>query len=240
MIKGFRLSNNPSTAVIETPSTVGIEGLNGKINVTSDGRQFYLIEFTDPMNPFQKSIVYTAAQNSGGPGGQAQWRIADPETIGHLKGQMVPGAIITKQVPAYEIQRSDGSTYTANTATVVVLGNESIRAAFAKENHQLPDTSQDAMAQAGLAVMQMFTMMNQQQNAIPSFAPTPTELPVTAVNPAPTGGQGNLGGAIDSPIPANAETPAMTPANPVHPQANVASANAGLETSAVPPVGTAG
>ena len=43
----LRLSSNPESNVVEDT-----DGIDGQLNMTSDGRKYYIASFRDPENPF--------------------------------------------------------------------------------------------------------------------------------------------------------------------------------------------
>ena len=134
ILEDIRLSNNPDSRLVDSP-----EGINGKINVTEDGRQFYMAMFTDPQNPFSAAYSRMISQSTDSQGNPV-WKSQrmKPVNIKKFVGTEIPGEIVTKSVDEYEIGDNTVSIY-----TTVILKGESISTVFASNDHQLLDSDDD-------------------------------------------------------------------------------------------------
>ena len=114
-IVAVRLSANPSTPVVDDEN-----GVNGKINVGSDGRQFFTVEFQDSTNPFApvKSRNFWQAEIG-------KWTAITPKVAMSLVGKTVPGQIINAPCESYSLTGNDGVERTFTSITCIQLGHES-------------------------------------------------------------------------------------------------------------------
>lgn len=98
MIKlvALRLSSNPNATV------------DGKFNVTSDGRKYLMAEFINPKNPFGGIVRRMIAQQFDS-NGNAYWKV-NPSDL-HV-GETYEGDIVTSKVPAYDVNGRTVTTYT--------------------------------------------------------------------------------------------------------------------------------
>ena len=139
------LSDNPNAKVEDAPECAGIPGLDGKLNVSSDGRKYYMAWFADPNNPFIASSPVVVMQS--GNHGRNTWRMGDPEIIKDFVGKNIPGAIVSRQVEPYQITLSaTGETRQVETYTTVVYGGQSISAAFAGAGHTIVSNNAEIIA----------------------------------------------------------------------------------------------
>ena len=133
---GIILSSNPNATVLDDADTTGIKGLNGKINETSDGRKYYLAIFQDLDNPFQATRFRVISQQFDSTGNSI-WKGGDPNQIKNYVGKALPGAIVNKQVEAYDVTSQDGTVRSVNTYTCVALKGENIVQLFSRAGHTL-------------------------------------------------------------------------------------------------------
>ena len=126
VLKSLRLSSNPAKPVVEME-----EGVVGKINMTSDGRGYFIAEFQDPSNPFAvtRSRVIQQQKDSVG---NAVWRGPSPRDLTSWVGKQLPGEFVTRQVEAYSIGDSTATSY-----TTVVLKNEIVSTVFSQAGHDI-------------------------------------------------------------------------------------------------------
>jgi hypothetical protein len=123
MIKltGLRLSSNPNAVV------------DGKFNVTSDGRKYLIAEFINPKNPFAGTIRRMIAQQFDSLG-NAYWKV-NPSNL--KIGELYDGDVVTSKVEPYVIGDREVTTYTG-----VVFAHENIETVLKNANHQLAETVQ--------------------------------------------------------------------------------------------------
>ena len=122
----LRLSSNPEATVIDTDN-----GVNGKLNETSDGRGYYLVEFKDPSNPFGQVRTRVIAQQFDSTGNPI-WKAGAPDVIKNYVGKLIPGDIVTNDVEPYQIGDRTLTTYTC-----VILKGENVATAFKRQGHTL-------------------------------------------------------------------------------------------------------
>lgn len=120
-IVGVRLSNNPNTDV----------SVDGRFNLTSDGREFLIVDLQDADNIFSTPKTRTIFQQFDSTG-KPVWRIP----INKVKtGVVVPGTIVTMEVEPYDIT-SNGKTNTVNTYSAAVFGHEIAETVFLNAGHK--------------------------------------------------------------------------------------------------------
>lgn len=85
-------------------------------------RMYYTATFSNPLNPFGKTVSRTFWQQHNADGTQATWKGADPVQVRPFVGKLIPGQIVAANVEPYEIDGSTGRT--ATTFTSVVLDGE--------------------------------------------------------------------------------------------------------------------
>ncbi len=126
ILKSLRLSSNPAKPVADME-----EGVNGKINMTSDGRGYFIAEFQDPSNPFAvtRSRVIQQQKDTAG---VAVWRGPSPRDLSTWVGKQLPGEFITRSVEPYSIGDSTATSY-----TTVVLKNEMVNTVFRQAGHDV-------------------------------------------------------------------------------------------------------
>jgi len=134
ILEEVRLSNNPDSKRIASS-----DGINGEINVTEDGRQFYMAMFSDPANPFSSAKSRMIAQSTDSQGNPV-WKSQRmrPTNIKKFVGTEIPGEIVTRSVDEYEIGDNVVAIYSA-----VVLKGESIKTVFNSNDHPLLDSDDD-------------------------------------------------------------------------------------------------
>ena len=103
-IKNVRLSNNPETKVVDSP-----EGINNKLNMTSDGDMFCTIELVDNSNLLslvRRTVTYR--QNNG------KWKGVSPKDLLGAIGSEYPGARSYKfSTSEYSIGSNKVSSFTS-------------------------------------------------------------------------------------------------------------------------------
>lgn len=113
------LSTNKNTTIVEVEDYKGVSKLDGKINQTSDKRNFYIAEFGDPSNPFLPTVKATIMQPTEG-----NWRMGDPKLLSGFIGKFIPGVSIdTVDVNAYPVLDADGNQR-VNKAGEAIFGNK--------------------------------------------------------------------------------------------------------------------
>ena len=133
----MRLSANPEATLVDDT-----DGIDGKLNLTKDGRKYYIAIFQDPSNPFGVERYRVISQQSDS-AGNAVWRSGNPALIKQFVGKLIPGDLVTKDVEEYIVGDNTVSQYTC-----VVLKGESIETIFRQQGHELgseTDTDYDAI-----------------------------------------------------------------------------------------------
>lgn len=101
------------------------ERVDGKVS-----RQYYTASFSNPSNPFLKTVSRVFWQQHNADGTSAEWRGANPSETRAMLGKLIPGQIVAAQVEAYDITGSDGAIREANSYTTVVFEGENPVAVF--------------------------------------------------------------------------------------------------------------
>ena len=125
-ITAIRLSSNPEAKVIDSDN-----GVNGKLNETSDGRGYYLTEFKDPTNPFGQVRTRVISQQFDSTGNPI-WKAGAPNIIKQYVGKVIAGDIVTMDVEPYQIGDRTLTRYTC-----VILKGENVATAFNRQGHPL-------------------------------------------------------------------------------------------------------
>ena len=107
------------------------DGVNGKLNLTSDGRKYYIAVFRDPSNPFGAERTRVIAQTTDSEDNPV-WKAGNPALIKQFVGKNIPGDIVTKSVVPYTVDGREVMSYTS-----VVLKGETITSVFKSQGHQL-------------------------------------------------------------------------------------------------------
>ena len=107
------------------------DGINGKLNLTSDGRKYYIAVFRDPSNPFGAERTRIIAQTTDSEDNPV-WKSGNPALIKQFVGKNIPGDIVTKSVVPYDVDGREVMSYTS-----VVLKGETITSVFKSQGHQL-------------------------------------------------------------------------------------------------------
>ena len=136
LLVNIRLSSKPDAQVVEDK-----DGIDGKLNMTSDGRKYYIATFRDPSNPFGVERTRVIAQTTDSSDNPV-WRSGNPAIIKQFVGKQIPGDIVTRQVPAYMV-----GDRTVDSCSLVVLKNESITSVFKSNGHDLD--GQDDLSDLG-------------------------------------------------------------------------------------------
>jgi hypothetical protein len=93
-------------------------------------RQYYTATFSNPANPFGRTVSRTFWQQHNADGTQATWKGANPSEVKQFIGKLIPGRIVSSKVEAYDITDSLGNIREASTYTAVVLDGETPEAVF--------------------------------------------------------------------------------------------------------------
>lgn len=142
------LSTVESAVVVDAPETMGIKGLEGKLNKMKDGRLYYMAYFQDPENPFapvQKRMMSQA--NLG------EWKAGAPEQVGLFIGKTIKGSrIVSAMVEPYDLNGEVRDRY-----TTVVLPHETVESAFkprilVKTSTVVVDNEQEAAEAAAAGI----------------------------------------------------------------------------------------
>jgi hypothetical protein len=120
-----RLSENPATKTAEYA-----DGLNGKVSVSSGGKNFVILEFVDDKNIFKHSRAVRTYWMNGD-----KWAGASPSALAQFEGKDVPGKFVTMPVAPYEIKNDDNTVNTASTYTTFVMPHENPAVIIAKQGH---------------------------------------------------------------------------------------------------------
>lgn len=120
----MRKSSNPNAQV---DSKTGL-------NVTSDGRLYYIAEFSDPTNPFAPTRVKMISQQKDSQGNFI-WKGGDPEVIKNYVGKQIAATTETHPVEDYDVNGRVVSTYTA-----VVFQHENVETVFRNAGHPIVNT----------------------------------------------------------------------------------------------------
>ena len=107
------------------------DGIDGKLNLTSDGRKYYIAAFRDPSNPFGAERTRVIAQTTDSEDNPV-WKAGNPSLIKQFVGKNIPGDIVTKSVVPYTVDGREVMSYTS-----VVLKGETITSVFKAQGHAL-------------------------------------------------------------------------------------------------------
>lgn len=100
-------------------------------------RQYYTAMFQELGNPFAPAVQRNFFQAHNADGTECIWKGANPSDVASFVGKAVPGSIVSRQVPDYEISQADGTSRTVNRYTTVVLGHETVESVFRAQGHAL-------------------------------------------------------------------------------------------------------
>jgi hypothetical protein len=117
ILKGARLSNNPETKTIANE-----QGVNGLVNVTSNGKQFYQTDVTllNGLTPVNKTHTVWADDNGKFPVSVAEYNEM-------YKGEKTQGKLVRfDEIPTYEVEGKE-----FNHVTLLVMEGESESAVIA-------------------------------------------------------------------------------------------------------------
>ena len=129
----MRLSANPEATLVDDT-----EGIDGKLNLTKDGRKYYIAIFQDPTNPFGVERYRVISQQSDA-NNNPVWRSGYPSLIKQFIGKLIPGDLVTNTVEEYTVGLNTVSQYTC-----VVLKGESIETIFKQQGHELEPTHSES------------------------------------------------------------------------------------------------
>ena len=132
LLEDIRLSGNPDATTEDYP-----HGINGKINVSEDGRKYYIAVFTDPDNPLSSERYRMVSQTTDS-AGNSVWKSGRPSKLKNFIGKTIPGDIVTREVEEYEVGENTVSIYSC-----VVLKGESIKTVFRQQGHELMTDDDD-------------------------------------------------------------------------------------------------
>ena len=132
LLEDIRLSGNPDATTEDYP-----QGINGKINVSEDGRKYYIAVFTDPDNPFSPERYRVVSQTTDAAGNPV-WKSGRPSKLKNFIGKTIPGDLVTREVEEYKVGENDVSIYSC-----VVLKGESISTVFRQQGHELMDSEEE-------------------------------------------------------------------------------------------------
>ena len=132
LLEDMRLSGNPDATEEAYP-----QGINGKINVSEDGRKYYIAVFTDPDNPLSSERYRMVSQTTDS-AGNSVWKSGRPSKLKNFIGKTLPGDIVTREVEEYEVGENTVSIYSC-----VVLKGESISTVFRQQGHELMDSEEE-------------------------------------------------------------------------------------------------
>ena len=132
LLEDIRLSANPDADVKDSK-----DGVNGKINVSEDGREYYISVFTDPSNPLAPERYRVISQTTDS-NDNPVWRAGRPSKMKNFIGKVLPGDIITREVEEYEVGENTVSIYSC-----VVLKGESISTVFRQQGHEVMNSEEE-------------------------------------------------------------------------------------------------
>lgn len=115
IIKNARLSSNPNTATI-----ANAQGINGMVNVTTNGKLFYVVDaiVMDGMNPIKKSSTVWADDNGN-------FALSAEEYTALFGGTSTEGELMTfDDVPEYTVADSKGVEKKYTHVRLLVLQGE--------------------------------------------------------------------------------------------------------------------
>lgn len=112
------------------------ERTDGKVS-----RQYYTATFSNPSNPFSKTVSRVFWQQHNVEGTEATWKAGDPKEVKQFIGKTIPGQIVSSKVEAYDITDTLGTTREANTYTAVVLEGELPETVFKAAGKVLLETA---------------------------------------------------------------------------------------------------
>lgn len=117
--------------------TVKLESLS-EVKTAKDNRQYYTAEFSNPANPFGRTVSRNFWQQKNA-AGEPVWRGADPAKVKAFVGKTIPGSICAEKVEEYTIEITGQEPRPASTYTTVVLDGELKAAVFANLGHKLAE-----------------------------------------------------------------------------------------------------
>ena len=136
ILKSIRLSANATARVVDSA-----DGINGKLNETSDGRKYYMTEWADGSNPFAPTRQRMIAQQVNA-NGEAIWSAGAPADVRKFIGKTVEGVkMITKTVAPYQVGDRTVTTYTA-----VVFPHENVETVFRNSGHPIMEAATTVVA----------------------------------------------------------------------------------------------
>ena len=118
-------------------------------------RQYYTAMFQELGNPFAPAVQRNFFQAHNADGTETYWKGGNPEEVKPFLNKALPGSIVSRQVPDYEIAQADGTTRTVNRYTTVVLGHETVESVFRAQGHALdaPAKSMEAVPAAAATLV---------------------------------------------------------------------------------------
>jgi hypothetical protein len=138
ILKSIRLSANAKARVVDATN-----GINGKLNETSDGRKYYMTEWADGSNPFAPTRQRMIAQQVNS-NGEAVWTAGSPDDVKRFIGKSVDGVkMVTKTVAPYQVGDRTVTTYTA-----IVFPHENVETVFRNAGHAIMEAAPTVIAAA--------------------------------------------------------------------------------------------
>lgn len=119
-LKNVRLSANPDAKTAEYA-----EGVDGKVNVSTSGKKFAVLEFEDDSNPLAvKRAQRNYWMNQNAQGEDTRWPgLAPKELLAKVVGKTIPGKFVTYRVNPHQVTLGD-RTITVNKATTFLMQDE--------------------------------------------------------------------------------------------------------------------
>lgn len=103
----------------------------GETKIDVDGKEYVQLTFSDSANFLAEQRSRNFFQKALSDGTFA-WSIPSPDKLRKLIGRELPGEIVSKEVPAYEVGDRTVTSY-----TTVVLGNENVASVFKAAKHPI-------------------------------------------------------------------------------------------------------
>lgn len=110
----------------------------GEVKEARDTRKYYTANFSNPLNPFGKTVSRNFWQQKNA-AGEPVWRGADPAQVKPFIGRTIPGTFENRNVVPYSIQIAGQPDRTANTYPTVVLDGENIESVYKSVGHPLAE-----------------------------------------------------------------------------------------------------
>ena len=118
--------------------------------VRTDGkasRQYYSAVFSDPNNPFAKTVQRNFFQQHNADGTEGIWKGGNPSEVKQFIGKTIPGEIVSETVEAYQIDGRSVGTY-----STVVLSGENKATVFKSCGHVIAIAQTSVVAEKATEV----------------------------------------------------------------------------------------